>query len=82
VDIGQVGVIASYYHTGVWTLVDAELCLPESWVEKEKKRLWKRLHIPLNREFARKLDIAEARIDHAGQSLYVVNELDRECLVH
>lgn len=65
VDIGQVGVVASYYHDGVWALVDAELFLPESWFTKEKKTLWTRYHIPPDREFASKLEIAQARIDHA-----------------
>jgi SRSO17 transposase len=65
VDIGQVGVVVSYYHQGVWALVDAELFLPASWFTKEKKRLWKRYHIPAEREFASKLEIAQARIDHA-----------------
>lgn len=65
VDIGQVGVVASYYRDGVWALVDAELFLPASWFLEDKKRLWKRYHIPPDREFASKLEIANARIDHA-----------------
>jgi SRSO17 transposase len=65
VDIGQVGVVASYYHDGVWALVDAELFLPESWFTKEKKKSWKRLHIPPERTFASKLELALERIDHA-----------------
>lgn len=65
VDIGQVGVVASYYRDGVWSLVDAELFLPESWFTDEKKTLWQRYHIPPEREFASKLELALARIDHA-----------------
>ncbi|MCP4405152.1 MAG: transposase, partial [bacterium] len=65
VDIGQVGVVASYYRDGVWALVDAELFLPESWFTKDKKALWKRYHIPPEREFGKKLEIAQARIAHA-----------------
>lgn len=65
VDIGQVGVVASYYHDGVWALVDAELFLPESWFTKEKKKVWKRFHIPPERTFASKLELALERIDHA-----------------
>lgn len=65
VDMGQVGVILSYYHEGIWALVDAELFLPKSWFEKEKKKEWKRLHIPQDREFSSKLELAKARFDHA-----------------
>lgn len=65
VDVGQVGVVVSYYHDGIWSLVDAELFLPESWFEKEKKKEWKRLHIPEDREFSSKLEIGKAKIDHA-----------------
>ncbi len=65
VELGQVGVVASYYQDGVWTLVDAELCLPQSWFRDEKRKEWKRGHIPSEREFASKLKIAADRIDHA-----------------
>lgn len=65
VDMGQVGVVASYYHDGVWALVDAELYLPETWFTDEKKSLWSRYHIPPAREFATKLTLALDRIDHA-----------------
>jgi SRSO17 transposase len=66
VDLGQVGVVASYYHNGVWALVDAELFLPESWCTKDtKKTVWKRYPLPPEREFASKLKIALDRIEHA-----------------
>jgi len=65
VDIGQVGVVASYDQNGVWVVVDTELCLPASWLTKEKKALWEGAHIPPDREFARKLNIAQTRVDHA-----------------
>jgi len=65
VDVGQVGVVVSYYHDGIWSLVDAELFLPESWFEEEKKKEWKRLHIPEDREFSSKLEIGKSKIDHA-----------------
>lgn len=65
VDIGQVGVVASYYHDGVWALVDAELFLPESWFTKEKKTVWTRFHIPPERTFVSKLELALECIDHA-----------------
>lgn len=65
VELGQVGVVASYYHAGVWAVVDAELFLPESWFSAEKKMEWTRLHIPADREFLTKLEIAQAQIDRA-----------------
>lgn len=65
VELGQVGVVASYYHAGVWAVVEAELFLPESWFAPEKKVEWARLHIPSDREFATKLTIGKAQIDHA-----------------
>jgi SRSO17 transposase len=65
VDVGQVGVVISYYQDGLWSLVDAELFLPESWFTKEKKKEWKRLHIPEDREFLSKLEIGKSKIDHA-----------------
>lgn len=65
VDVGQVGVVLSYYHEGIWALVDAALFLPESWFGKEKRKTWKRLHIPADREFASKLEIGKAKLDHA-----------------
>ena len=70
VDVGQVGVVLSYYHEGIWALVDAELFLPESWFEKEHTKAWKRLHIPEDREFATKLDIGKAKIDHAIEQAF------------
>jgi SRSO17 transposase len=54
VDLGQVGVGLSYVHQGLWTLVDAELYLPECWFEPAQKRLWQALHIPSDRAFATK----------------------------
>lgn len=65
VDVGQVGVVASYYHEGIWTLVAAELFLPESGFEEQQQQEWKRLYIPENREFSSTLEIGNAKIDHA-----------------
>ncbi len=35
VEMGQVGVALGYYAANVWTMVDGELYLPESWFEKD-----------------------------------------------
>lgn len=65
VEVGQVGVVSSWYGEGIRTLTDAELFFPESWFTPDKKREWKRLHIPEDREFRRKLDLAQEQIDRA-----------------
>jgi SRSO17 transposase len=65
VEVGQVGVVSSWYGEGIWALTDAELFFPESWFTPDKKREWKRLHIPEDREFRRKLDLAQEQIDRA-----------------
>jgi SRSO17 transposase len=64
-EVGQVGVVSSWYREGVWVLTDAELFLPESWFTPEKKKSWERLHIPADREFGRKIDLAQDHIDRA-----------------
>jgi SRSO17 transposase len=74
VDMGQVGVLSSYYKDGVWLLTDAELYLPESWFkakhplwanEAERLKEFKRLHIPVERVFETKIDLARAQFDRA-----------------
>lgn len=64
-EVGQVGVVSSWYRDGVWVLVDAELFLPESWFTEEKKPHWKGLHIPADRAFGSKIDLAQTQLDHA-----------------
>ncbi len=63
--MGQVGVALGYYAAEVWTMVDAELFLPEIWFDEEHKKMHRRLHIPLDREFRTKLEIGLALIDRA-----------------
>lgn len=74
VDMGQVGVLSSYYQSGVWFLTDADLFLPASWFkpvhalwsnEKERLQLFKRLHIPSERVFQTKLELAQQQFDRA-----------------
>jgi SRSO17 transposase len=67
-EVGQVGVVSSWYGAGVWALVDAELFLPEAWFTAERRQDWKRLHIPRDREFKRKIDLAKAQITRALES--------------
>lgn len=65
VDMGQVGVALGYYHNGIWTMVDAQLYLPEEWFDKAHEKLRKRWHIPAERSFASKADLGYQMIQHA-----------------
>jgi len=67
VAMGQVGVALSYYAAHTWTLVDAELFLPEIWFDEAHRKLRPKLHIPKDRQFKTKLEIGLERIDRARQ---------------
>ncbi|MCL0103951.1 transposase [Dehalococcoidia bacterium] len=54
VDLGQMGVALGYYQAAVWTMVDAELYLPEEWFDQAHADLCCRLHIPPDRTFSPK----------------------------
>ncbi len=66
IELGQVGVALGYYAAGVWTMVDAELFLPEVWFDEEHKKEFKRLHIPEDRELKTKLEIGLDLVDRAS----------------
>lgn len=57
VDMGQVGVALGYYQCGIWTMIDAELYLPEVWFDDEHQKLHQRWHIPAERSFATKIQL-------------------------
>lgn len=59
-DMGQVGVTLGYYKEGTWLMVDAELYLPENWFDTAHEGLRKRWHIPPDRRFATKPQMALA----------------------
>lgn len=65
VDMGQVGVALGYYKDGVWTLVDAELYLPEVWFDQAHAKLRQRWHIPEARTFATKPHLGLEQIRRA-----------------
>jgi len=65
IEMGQVGVALGYYAADVWTMVDAELFLPEIWFDEAHKKLFRRLHIPEDRQFQTKLEIGLQLIDRA-----------------
>lgn len=58
VDMGQVGVGVGYCKNGTWVLVDAELYLPETWFDDAHAQLRKRWHIPAERVFKTKPELA------------------------
>jgi SRSO17 transposase len=65
VDMGQVGVALGYYQHGVWTMVDAELYLPEVWFDEDHAKLRQRWHIPAERSFATKIQLGLEMIRRA-----------------
>jgi SRSO17 transposase len=65
VDLGQVGVAGGYYKDGHWTLVDADLYLPEDWFDDEHAELRPRWHIPPERTFMTKTQLALQLIERA-----------------
>lgn len=65
VDLGQVGVVGGYFKDGHWAMVDAELYLPEHWFDAEHAELRQRWHIPLERSFMTKTELALQQIERA-----------------
>ncbi len=68
VDMSQVGTFLTYRNGPVWTWVDGELFLPESWFATDKVDLRKRLDIPENRQFATKVDLGWQMIQRAKKN--------------
>ena len=62
VDVGVVGVGVGYYKDGTWSLIDAELYLPENWFEADHTDLRLRWHVPVERVFMTKPQIALQKI--------------------
>lgn len=65
VEMGQVGVGLGYYKAGLWSLVDADLFLPEYWFKADHTHLRQRLGIAYDRQFATKLELGLAMIRQA-----------------
>ncbi len=65
VDVGQVGVALGYYQHGVWTMIDAELYLPEVWFDSKYCDLRRRWYIPEERSFATKIQLGLEMIQRA-----------------
>jgi SRSO17 transposase len=70
VDLGQVGVLSSYYKDGIWLLTDAELYLTQTWLNsfsspEDKTKAFERYHLPLGRTYQSKIELAKAQFDRA-----------------
>ena len=65
VDSCQAGVALVYCKDGLRAIVDAELYLPEEWFDEAHRTMWRSLHIPPDREFETKLDIALTMVKRA-----------------
>lgn len=76
VDQGQVGVMLGYYQANTWMMVDAELYLPKIWLNEEHAELRKRWHIPADRIFKTKPQIALEMVKQAK-----ANRLPFQCVV-
>lgn len=68
IEMSQNGVALGYYKDGFWNMVDAQLYLPRKWFTKEKKSLWKELHIPKDKTFQTKIEIGWDLIQKAKQN--------------
>ena len=68
VDMSQVGTFLAYVNGPVWTWVDGELFLPESWFAPDKADLRQRLGIPDTRQFATKVELGWQMIQRAKRN--------------
>jgi SRSO17 transposase len=69
VDVCQVATCLAFAHpaTGLWTLVDGELFLPECWFDEQHKELRAKLDIPAERAFQTKPELGLEMIRRAVQ---------------
>lgn len=65
VELGQVAVALGYCQVHTWSMVDAELFLPQVWFTKPYAQLRKRWHIPADRTFATKAQLGLEMIKQA-----------------
>lgn len=67
-EMGQVGVVVGYFKNYKWTLLDSELYFPKIWFNKEHENLKKRWHVPSQKTFKSKIDIAMEMIYNAKKN--------------
>jgi len=65
IDSCQACVSIVYCKDNIRAIVDAELYLPEEWFDEEHRKLWQSLHIPADREFMTKIEIAQEMVGRA-----------------
>lgn len=63
IEMSQVGTFLAYANDGVWTWIDGELFLPESWFAKGTARERARLGVPAKRKFATKIELGWRMIE-------------------
>lgn len=80
VEMGQVGVALGYYAADVWTMVDAELYLPESWFKPDVAKLRHQLHIPEKRSFLTKQQLGLQLISRAQSNGLPFSVVSCDCL--
>jgi SRSO17 transposase len=57
VEMSQVGTFLAYANDGIWTWIDGQLFLPESWFARGTAKERARLGVPANRTFASKIEL-------------------------
>ena len=80
VEMGQVGVALGYYAADVWTMVDGELYLPESWFEEDLAKLRRQLHIPDKKSFLTKQQLGLKLISRAQSNGLPFSVVSCDCL--
>lgn len=64
----QSGVFLAYAGDNGYGLVDCELYIPQEWFRKDFEQLYKECHIPEEKTFSTKNEIALKLLNHAMQS--------------
>jgi SRSO17 transposase len=65
IEMSQVGVFLAFYKDVVWTWVDGELFLPESWFTPDMAKARQRTGVPEERQFATKIELGWRMIQRA-----------------
>ncbi len=65
VEMSQVGVFLAFYKDVVWTWVDGEWFLPESWFTPDMAKARQRSGVPEERQFATKIELGWRMIQRA-----------------
>ncbi|MBI3951463.1 MAG: IS701 family transposase [Acidobacteria bacterium] len=98
VEMSQVGTFLAYANDGIWTWIDGELFLPESWLTKAMAKERARLGIPSGRTFQTKIELGWTMIQRAqaeelpfelvcfdtlyGRSTWLRRQLDRGQMIY